>query len=237
MRRGILITAFLAVCGAAWAFDASPLLQYVTAGGAAWTPASLSPVSWWKFDGNALDSVSTNNGTVLGPTLATGVNGQCYNFGTTATNRIVVTGIATGTNYTIAAWVKQSVYSTVNCNILDSLAGRALVSFSSPSGAFGYLSTYLGSFYVFGPMPTNTWHHLIYIVNGDGKYASAYVDGVQSSTNMPTSAVTKLGGVASIGNRYDGAGNLIFKGLIDDVIVINRVLTPSEIAQLYNWRQ
>ena len=49
--------------------------------GAAPALAATGPISWWKADGNTLDSVGPENGTAQGGlTYAPGVHGQAFNF-------------------------------------------------------------------------------------------------------------------------------------------------------------
>lgn len=47
-------------------------------------------ISYWKFDGNANDSVGTNNGTATNVTYPTGLIGNCADFSGFSTARVVV---------------------------------------------------------------------------------------------------------------------------------------------------
>ncbi len=83
------------------------------------------------------------------------------------------------------------------------------------------------------------WHHVLCTWDGDvaggGAGARIYVDGVSQRLNIIQDTLT--GSIANtapfqIGAR-DGT-NFPFDGRIDDVAVYDRVLTPSEVATIYN---
>ena len=76
------------------------------------------------------------------------------------------------------------------------------------------------------------WHHILTIYDASTNYRYLYVDGVQDGIDMTRGAFNENGNQMMIGKR-PGSGNT-FNGDIDDVIIYNRVLSISEIQELYN---
>jgi len=244
MRRAIILAAVLAA-GAARAFDASPLLQFVTA--QSWTPASLNPVAWYKGDGNALDSASTNNGTWTGTAAyATAVNSQGFAFDGT---NYVSTGSATLGNglfaisnrtWSAAMWVKTrnqfsmplaragvtgnlrtfQIFIDTNGGIIPNATPRFVLRGADTDTALGHnLSA--------------DWHH--YAVTWDGTTARFYLNGAFWGNLNVGTAAEEDSQMILIGART--SGDRILPGFNDDTLIFNRALTQSEITQLYNWRQ
>jgi len=84
VRRALIgLLALACLAGAARGQDAGALAMVLMGQGSSFrSPADLNPVAWWKCDGNATDSVGTNNGTWFGAAAySNGVNGQSFSFG------------------------------------------------------------------------------------------------------------------------------------------------------------
>ncbi len=82
-----------------------------------------------------------------------------------------------------------------------------------------------------GIIELNVWIHVA--VTWDGSTMMLYKDGVEVGT------LAKVGNLAidpavemAIGNQPDGAENRPFDGIIDDVAIWNRALTPAEIGEV-----
>jgi hypothetical protein len=80
------------------------------------------------------------------------------------------------------------------------------------------------------------WHHLAFALRQDASY-DVYVDGVVVASNSVTTitdnvAGTYIGTIIGAENTFLSFANF-FNGRIDDVAVINRTLTPSEIRAIY----
>ncbi len=74
------------------------------------------------------------------------------------------------------------------------------------------------------------WHHVVGVVN-DGT-SSLYVDGVKQVQEGVVD-LTDSGGIAYIGKQYgDDSSHRYWNGLIDDVRIYDRALTPEEVAGL-----
>ena len=79
-------------------------------------------------------------------------------------------------------------------------------------------------------MPINEWVHIV--ATYDGSISRAYINGVPASTPSYTKVINTLNTPMEIGGEESRGRN--WTGYIDQVAVWNRVLTESEISQLYN---
>ena len=226
MKRSILIAAILL------AAVTSQAQMFAQMFGQSWTPASLGPVAWYKFDGNALDSSGTNNGTWGGSEAYTNISGRLAAEFDGSADRVAITGVTTATNkWTISIWV-YPVAGAENPKTFDCETGRL---------AFEYVTSPATGWRVFDGTPRiadNTtlydgqWSH--WVVTQSETALVFYRNG--SLVKSTTSGGVKLGGAMIIGARYS-ADTTFWKGALDDVLIFNRTLTQAEITQLYNWRQ
>ena len=194
-------------------------------------------VAWWKADGNALDSAGTNNGTLLeGAGYAAGRIGQAFSFnGTTACVRVPNSPAwALGTNdFSIALWAKFSVNSGDQA-FLACDRGIHNVSrwiFCLHDGLLQWhmdgstRPTWLGSA-KFAPA-IGRWHHLA--ITRNGSHFCFYINGAEVSTETWTGEVPNAGVPLTIGNAW---GGFSFNGLLDEIRVYHRALTPVELQAL-----
>jgi serine/threonine protein kinase len=83
-----------------------------------------------------------------------------------------------------------------------------------------------------GPLNDGTWHHVVFTVDDSG--GALFVDGALRATKawrgQPAAVTNSL--PLMIG-EYLGATNGSFKGLIDDVAIYGRVLSPEEVSLLH----
>lgn len=210
-------------------FSASLVTAYSSVASA----ALPNTVSRWAADGNALDSVDSNNGTLInGVTFGTGQFGQAFSLnGTNQYVDIPDSNSLDITNaLTISAWINPTTV-TSSRRIVDKIT----VGFTD-----GYLLDILGGSLRMiagsrllsgGTVATNTFQNVAGVY--DGQFMRLYINGVQVASNdfgsiapIPTNNRSLKIGVDSTGN-----GNL-FSGLIDEVNIFNRALSASEIGQL-----
>ena len=76
------------------------------------------------------------------------------------------------------------------------------------------------------------WHHILTIYDATTDYRYLYVDGVLDGIDMSRGPFNENGNQLLIGKRSGSSGT--FNGDIDDVILYNRVLSLSEIQELYS---
>lgn len=208
-------------------------------------------VAYYQFNGNANDlSGNNNNGTVNGATLVTDRNGNtnsAYSFnGSTSYINIPHSSTLTFTSnaISISFWAKiisvpSSGYNGIivskqagsgtsqqGFNVFGNTAQTVGLSVSNGGGNFGGDNNYAVSL--------NQYHHFVYIYdNGNG---IAYLDGIQAggvlsqTATIGANTMDLLIGKANWSNI--NAPN--FNGVIDEMQIYDRGLTPTEVTQIYS---
>ena len=217
--------------------------------------ATITPTNWWTFNqvgsGTALDAAGGANGTLASFAVMAngGVSNGCLdvreggwaNMG----NILPMTG---GVSFSMSVWVATSSTSTSSTII----AGRHITGTfngymmraNADTGGYGIAGR--ASFYQ-SNSPGNTavgtstitdgvlWHHLVATYAAGGNL-NLYVDGglqatIPSQTIISNSANFIVGGVFSTPNS---AIINSFNGLIDELQMYDRVLSPAEVQFLNN---
>lgn len=218
-------------------------------------PAPAGLANWWPGDNDALDLAGGANGTMQGATFGTGEVNQAFSFN--GTSQYVDVGVVPlqGT-FTIDAWINPTApFTSGNHHILtkagDSIgvddyfftidANGIVQGFVQEAGGGAYTNYATGA----GAVVAGTWQHVVMTYDGDagaGEKMKFYVNGI----NVPATPVQPSGFDAG-GTPQNSSGTTTkigiigqnnlqeaFKGLIDEVEVFNRVLSPSEALSLYN---
>jgi hypothetical protein len=213
------------------------------------TDCAAGPVAHWDFDEGtgitAADSAGTNDGTLTnGPTWACLVGG--YALDLDGTDDYVDAGSDPSldvSNGTVAAWFKANGPQIVEHTIVDkNWAGLAdgelmlMIQDSddtpSPNHVRLYLENGVSDVSIFSDAPVafGTWTHVAVTFGSSGM--TMYIDGVlQADTNANTSGMDRTGPSLLIGVQDNNAAD-VFDGLIDDVLIYDRVLSGAEIATL-----
>lgn len=213
-------------------------------------------VGWWPFTGNADDdSGNGNNGLVNGASLTQDRFGNincAYGFDGIDDFIQTTQPGATGSGITASFWFKSS--STARTPIM-SYGGSSFGTLyeivnnywaaQTPGPCYGPTFHNRGALLNRGSdaqIDPNSWHHVVVILpQGAGvESVEIYIDGL-SLTN--TCSFANYGAPAPniastnpirFGRNWDvGDGDFYFSGLLDDIGIWNRVLTPSEIQDLY----
>ena len=212
-------------------------------------------VGYYPFCGNANDeSGNGNDGTVNGATLTSdrfGNTNSAYSFdGVDDFVEVSHSNDFNVNTYTISAWVNANSFGDGSAG--GQLGQRIIVSkrestgwgssyefkvgqSTSTSNSIGASHTVLGTNISFGYteeplMNAGSWYFLTYTQNTDS--ASLFFNG--TFVNSVTSGDVGINNLNTfIGRR--GNGSHPFDGIIDDVTMFNRVLTPSEIQELYEF--
>jgi hypothetical protein len=243
MKKKNLLMTVIAVFGLA-AITSAQVPSYVPTNGL---------VGWWPFNGNANDESGIgNNGTVNGATLTTdrfGNANQAYDFDG-VDDFIQTPNNSLAGSFTISGWYKMSTYN------INSLGANDFIFFCNHSGIndnnrnvlVGYRnfgleyghSTYIQNnssnmtgYYGLNDIPiANVWHHIVFIFD-NGVSVKMYLDNnlvysnisVISNSSLPSLPFFFGVGIATQFN--------FFQGQLDDFAVWNRVLSQSEILNLY----
>jgi hypothetical protein len=217
-------------------------------------------VAWWPADGNADDSVGGHSGTLVnGTTFAEGKIGQAFSLDGVDDTIDLGPGNIIGTGnspFTISTWMYSTrrptglYFFTFRFN-QDTQFFTAFDSDFIVSGDY-VVSTFRGASHqwlypIDETQILNHWAHVVVVYNGGDKSSADsfihYINGVQL-----TGTPVDLGGVGGncglndnvIGSDNSGpdpcgnAGFAYFKGLLDELQIYNRALSPAEIQSIYN---
>jgi hypothetical protein len=178
------------------------------------------------------DAIAAHNGTISGATRVAGRFGQALSFD--GTDDWVTIPYAADLNLssgmTVEAWVRPSVLSSWRSVIMKEHTGALAYALYANSAANQPLASVFTSSAVDATGPPalglQSWTHLA--MTWDGGVLRLYVDGAEiASQPAGGTLVTGTGGLRIGGNAVRGE---FFAGLIDEVRVYDRALTPARIA-------
>jgi YD repeat-containing protein len=203
-------------------------------------PPAGAPVASYNFDeGSGTTLVDRTGrgytGTVAGATWsASGRYGGALSFD--GVNDLVTIADAADldltTAMTIEAWVRPvagtSDWRTVLMKERPDGLCYALYADNAASRPSGYLRVGSSDAQATGTaaLAANTWAHLA--MTYDGTIGRLYVNGTQVATVSPGGAMTTSAGALVLGGN--SVWGEYFAGLIDDVRIYDRVLTPAQLA-------
>ena len=197
------------------------------------------PCQYWKLDEtNGARMDATGNGWDLsdinGVGYAAGKIGNAASFD--GTNYLTASNVLwpTGVNSTLAAWISipaaPALFRIVgdgytNLLSMTAYAGNPESNFNACAGMNKVATT----------VPTDgTWFHCAVTYNASTDTAEVFINGVSIGTASGNGALPEYGDLNypfTIGGS-NVASDQYFVGLVDEVGVWPRVLTPTEIAQL-----
>ena len=208
-------------------------------------PGAEGLVAYYPLDGDAGDAAGSHDGTVSGtPDFVAGCEGQALDLASAATTPQYV-AVAYSDDFalnafTVAAWI----------NVHDLDAPRAILGtrFNSDytfdlkleatriHGDVGDGSAWLNTSVDLvaaqgGAVSIGDWHHIACAIDGDSGAVDLYLDGVLAATISlgGTPLFMKPDQELRIGHC---SGTEYMNGLIDEVRIYNRALSPAEVASL-----
>ncbi|MDX1699185.1 MAG: LamG-like jellyroll fold domain-containing protein, partial [Melioribacteraceae bacterium] len=175
------------------------------------------------YTGNGNDG--TNSGTINGSGIiydSRGFDG--------INDHIDVTGITTGTSFTINFWANPDA-ALVDHYLLDCSAGRFIVSLKH-SAVSNNINLYDGVAFSDSGVTANvsTWAMYSFVVSPTSW--DLYINGTAAATGITKSSISN-GGTCIIGKHSTSAG-AYYQGYLDEFGLWNRTLTGSEITSLFN---
>lgn len=189
----------------------------------------------WKFDetdGNfAFDAVGGNTALLGGfaiddPKWSIGKVGGALRF-SKATNYALTVSPIIQNQYTISFWSQLKVRSGVNPRLVTPQeSGWVGAKFESNQGIGAYLA-----YNPIEPAP-NMWEQYVVTIDIPTQAAKTYMNGVlvkSATTNLPPA----VGSWMFAHNGDPGNHTDSWNGLLDDVRIYNRILSPSDVAELY----
>lgn len=201
-------------------------------------------VSYYKLE-NVNDSKGantlTNNGTISFNAAKFNNGAEFGSPNTTKYFSATATYVTTGTDWSVAWWLKTGGKSTVS--FASDVGGGGsdeyyLIVDASASASFHYCNSdgsegdATGTYTAFD---NSLWHHAAFTAKTSGSdwIATLYLDGVVIGTSTVIGKTKgKLGNI-NIGRIIVEANNYSTE-LIDDLVIFNRALTTDEIGIIYN---
>ena len=207
----------------------------------AWSADCVSPpaglVAWWPGEGDALDLVGGNDGTLGGGvTFTNGEVGQAFSFGGGSFQVPQSDLWAFGTNsFTIELWANFNgggggeligsydywlgpswygwSFEWVMSRDYSCLEFTIISTDGVPVGGVSVCNFYI----------RNQWCHLAFVRNGN--VFTIFVNGVASESQTNSIAVPNVNAPLTIGGLF---------GQLDEVSIYNRALSATEIQSIYN---
>jgi len=202
------------------------------------TDTSIGLIAYYPFNGNANDeSGYGNNGTINGATAVADKSGKAssaYSFDGYTKYINVKNGAILGSsaNFTVAAWVKwdgggpAAAFEEIYCEG----SSNDIIDLCLVDGVPEFIV--LGSSWVTLKAPAaitvNTWHYIAAVLQS-GVGGKIYVDGQLAGTDTNMLPAGQLPYETDIGRFVGNGGSRYFSGVIDEVRVYNRALSPSEV--------
>ena len=199
--------------------------------------------AWYKFDGNYMDSSPSGfNLTNSGAAIVDGLIVQSLS--TDASDFLETSGInLNGKTYSISFWLKfntapgtgnififtqSSVYSPGLTVVFQTEGNRFRFSHygsGNDMDTIGYdIATIIGT----------SWHHYVITYNNTNIGAEIWVDGVKWNTNISTLTNRFTGGGNFMIAKWQSNPTLSVNGLFEDFRYYDKILTSTEISQLYS---
>lgn len=203
-------------------------------------PVPLLPfsglVSWWRAEGNALDSVGTNNGIATGTTsYAPGMVGQAFQFNSSSDQISLPASpsldLQTNSGFTVEGWayINQLSYQSVmfwNTNTEAGFYpdGSLITLFHSPNTNYVIQSASR-------VLTTNLFTHIAFTYDQPSGLATWYCNGLVVTQKAIGPFISWTTNNIHLGNP-NGAG-----ARLDEIALFNRALGSNEVAAIYHARQ
>lgn len=182
----------------------------------------------YHFDGNLTDSSGKNHNGVWQGTeeYTSGIYDQSVTLNPGYVNAGASDDFKIAKNITMEAWIKptdSSSYKTIMARdgsyYLALNALKPVVFLNGVSTVWQQATT---------AVPLNTWTHVA--ASYDGTTLKIFINGVLNRSVALTGTIaTPAGKELWIGNRPENLSNYFYRGQIDEVAILNRLLTPGEI--------
>jgi hypothetical protein len=207
-------------------------------------PAGAGLVGWWKLDETAGDTAAdaTGNGhtgtLIAGPTWAAGHIGGALQFAGSGQKVDVPYSeqLNPADRFSVSVWANPAPEGTDYRSPITSRQGTpqgGYIIYATPSNTWQFW-TGTGTAWdatAGPPVRLGEWTHVVgtYSLGAKQLYVNGDLVG-QGTSNMPPNrqAVLRIGGGATEGN-----GNYFFVGLVDDVQVYDRVLSPGQVKGIF----
>ena len=191
-------------------------------------------IGWWPFEGNANDlSGNTNHGTFVGASTLTtdrfGTLNRAFQGGSSyVTCPSTVFRFTRTNNFSFSVWYTKATNNNGRLVSTESDEGHFRVSCAGTN-----ISIQFGD-YLNLPMNDNNWHQIVYTYSS--RIEKIYLDGILTITNNDSPINDEALNYSrnfTIGAKASPSHDT-WNGKIDDIGVWSRVLTQTEVTNLYN---
>ncbi|MBI3991358.1 MAG: hypothetical protein HY350_04325 [Candidatus Omnitrophica bacterium] len=203
--------------------------------------------AYWCFNNTVNDfSGNGNNGTVTGTTTyVTGKVGKAFDFnGNTSINCGNNSSLSISDNISIEFWIYPKVWPTaysiqpVSKWTTTSNANYVMYFYGSASGGmYKYIGFYAnagGTWKNVSPLylipNLNTWYHVVWTYNS-GTGGQLYINGTAAGSLTGSGVLTTNNKNVLLGRS--GTSGESLNGTLDEVKIYNRVLSSTEVQQMY----
>jgi hypothetical protein len=207
------------------------------------TPPALGLVAWWPGQGNALDVIGGNNGSIVGSIAYTsGEVGQAFSLNGSSGYVSIPDSPVLDTltdSITVECWIKGNLLTNNSVWTWIVTKGNSSWRIMATQGA-NTVTFYAsgvntpGNDGISGTRNVNDgqWHHIAGVYDGTNMFL--YVDGTLDTSRAATGLIYVTGDSVQIGYNSAAPGGNIFNGLIDEVSLYHRALSASEIQAIYS---
>jgi len=198
---------------------------------------------YYRLNGNSNDAKGVLNGTDTSVSYSSsgGLFDQYADYDGTNSYTITSTDDPSWTSWSISFWMYRDAnndgkYLSERSNTSYSSRCWAILSQTGAINVYAWSST--GGFYNNSQSVTisnSAWHHVVVVWDTPNNKLRIYFDGSQLGTGLDTTGNAMSGtlGMAFASQYYSTHGSK-FDGRLDDIAIFSRVLTPTEISNLYN---
>lgn len=195
-------------------------------------------VAYYKLDGNSNDSVGSNNGTDTNVSYVAGKIGDGSSV-SSANGRIVANFPAPTSNWTYNFWVKPSsivAQQTLlnNWNFSTSVGRNLNVYMQASTGKVRVDIPYISDGVVTATDALSTTEYTMVTITRSGNTWTIYYNGTSNASASNSSTQEAISNCVIM--NVAGAYNIPLSGVLDELGAWNRVLTGTEITELYNAR-
>ena len=208
------------------------------------TPPPSGLVSWWGGENNALDLAGTNNGALMNEaTYGTGRVGQAFSLdGVDDYISVPDSPSLNPSTITVNAWILSNnspgTYAPPIVQKIDFRGYTLELTTDSSQVKFWVKlektnpvwTNWIGS--PGGNLTPGIWTHVAGVY--DGMAVSLYMNGQLIGSTSEVASIVHSTSALNIGRNSYETTRPFFKGLIDEVGIFNRALSPEEIAAIYN---
>jgi hypothetical protein len=213
-------------------------------------PFPSHPVSWWRMENNAMDSLGTNHGTLMaGLSFVPGLVGQSLNFVGSAQEVLVPASASLdggrGRGLTVEAWINPTNITSQQPiaewtddpnGILGAHFWIAVnnAGFGGPGSLYATLEPGgTDTIVATGPdvVKANAWQHVAWSYDRESGFARLYLNGAEVAARNVGVRTPHTALPLHLGRRRNVG---TFVGRMDDVLLYARALSATEIQAIYN---